>query len=72
MVALLNWIGIKLIKSELRAVFLYCCIYCQSWPASVIQMGQATLAVWAALKKYSLSIVTDTLVDQDAQQGSVI
>ena len=36
------------------AVFLYCCPDCLSCLANAIQVGRATSAVWAAMKKYSL------------------
>ena len=40
----------------IQAVFLYCCPDCPSYPARALLMGQATLAVWAAIKKCSYSI----------------
>ena len=36
-------------------VCLYCCADCLSYPANAIRMSQATWAIWAAIKKYSLS-----------------
>ena len=39
---------------QVEAVFLYCSPDCPSCPANAIQMGQATWAIWAATKKYSL------------------
>ena len=38
----------------MQAIFLYCCPDYSSHPANAIQMGQATWAIWEAIKEYSL------------------
>ena len=49
-----NWQEFQL--SQVKAIFLYCSPDCPSCPANVIQMSQATLALWTAIKKYGLSL----------------
>ena len=41
--------------TQIEALFLYCCPDCLCCPANAIQMGQTTWAIWAAIRKYSLS-----------------
>ena len=48
------------LHEESEAVFLYCCPDCTSCPANAIQMGQATWAIWAAIKTQSLDTFTQT------------
>ena len=40
---------------QFQAVFLYSSPDGQSCPTNDVQMGQETLAIWAAIKKYSFT-----------------
>ena len=42
--------------------FFYCCPDCPSCPASAIHMDQATWAIWATIKKYSLMFTDQCFV----------
>ena len=42
--------------SPIDGAFLSCCPDCPSCSANAIQMGWATLAIWAVIKKYSLNL----------------
>ena len=40
------------IEIDLETVFIYCCLDCPSCSANAIQMGWATWAIWAVIKKH--------------------
>ena len=48
---------LKIPLTVVSDVFLYYCPDCTSCPVNVFQMGQATWTIWAALKKYSLTLL---------------
>ena len=55
-------VTISLQSRGFKAVFLYCC------PANATQMGQATWAIWAAIKKYNLKLQCDNFGKRNQEE----